>query len=224
MIVTAALFALWARLGRSSCPTTWKGRRARQARACPPRNRPAELRSLPRARRRLVIVVGALVIVLVAGVLSSWWRAQSRWRCRRPVHAGSVIVVPGYGGSRSDLAPIVESSGAKDATAIVFQPTEGGTGDLRVQARRLADLAQRTIDRTGVASVDVVGYSAGGVIARLFVQRRRRRLRRTTGADAGLAAPRHRRRRPRGGRGRWLPDGVRADGHRQRPHAPAQRG
>lgn len=82
---------------------------------------------------------------------------------------GAVIVVPGYGGSPDDVAPIVDALRRAGRTAIAFRPSAGGTGDLRVQARRLADLAESTIGRTGVASVDVVGYSAGGVIARIFV-------------------------------------------------------
>ncbi len=49
-------------------------------------------------------------------------------------------------------------------------PTEGGTGDLRVQARRLGDLAERTLASTGDDSVDVIGYSAGGVVARLWIR------------------------------------------------------
>jgi triacylglycerol lipase len=83
---------------------------------------------------------------------------------------GPVIVVPGYGGDASDLDPLVERLRRDGRTVVAFEPTQGGTGDLRVQARRLADLATRTIDRTDSGSVDVVGYSAGGVIARLFVR------------------------------------------------------
>ena len=40
--------------------------------------------------------------------------------------------------------------------------------------------------------MDVIGYSAGGVIARAVRAGRRRRRRRTPGAHAGLAAPRRR--------------------------------
>ena len=83
---------------------------------------------------------------------------------------GPVLVVPGYGGAPEDLRPLVEELRREGRTVAVFVPTEGGTGDLRVQARRLADLARRTMERTGAESVDVVGYSAGGVIARLFVR------------------------------------------------------
>ncbi len=52
---------------------------------------------------------------------------------------------------------------------VVFEPTEGAIGDLRVQARRLRGLVEETLDRTGEKSVDLVGYSAGGVLARLYV-------------------------------------------------------
>lgn len=83
---------------------------------------------------------------------------------------GPVIVVPGYGGNTSDLDPLVEQLRGDGREVVVFRPTEGGRGDLRVQARRLADLAQRTLDDSGAESVDVIGYSAGGVIARLFVK------------------------------------------------------
>ena len=116
------------------------------------------------------MAVGALVIVLIAGVLALVVaRALSGGGAADQSQLGAVIVVPGYGGSASDVAPIVDELRREGRTAIAFQPSEGGTGDLRVQAKRLADLAQRTMDRTGTDSVDVVGYSAGGVIARLFV-------------------------------------------------------
>lgn len=117
------------------------------------------------------MVVGALVIVLVVGVIALVVaRSVSGGGAADQSQPGAVIVVPGYGGTASDVTPIVDELRREGRTAIAFQPTGGGTGDLRVQAKRLADLAQRTIDRTGIASVDVVGYSAGGVIARLFVR------------------------------------------------------
>ena len=83
---------------------------------------------------------------------------------------GPVVVVPGYGGTARDLAPLVEQLRDDGRVVVAFEPTGGGTGDLRVQARRLADLARRTLELTDAPSVDVVGYSAGGVVARLFVR------------------------------------------------------
>ena len=118
------------------------------------------------------MVVGALVIVLVVGVVALVVaRSVSGGGAADQSQPGAVIVVPGYGGTASDVMPIVDELRREGRTAIAFQPTGGGTGDLRVQAKRLADLAQRTIDRTGIASVDVVGYSAGGVVAGLWVAR-----------------------------------------------------
>jgi triacylglycerol lipase len=110
----------------------------------------------------LVLVVGGLVLAVVRSVGGDGTADQSR--------PGAVIVIPGYGGTVSDVDPLVEELRREGRTAIAFEPTEGGTGDLRVQARRLADLVKRTVDRTGIGSVDVVGYSAGGVIARIFVR------------------------------------------------------
>jgi triacylglycerol lipase len=39
-----------------------------------------------------------------------------------------------------------------------------------ILSRKLAEVAQRVRDDAGAASVDVVGYSAGGVVARLWVR------------------------------------------------------
>lgn len=83
---------------------------------------------------------------------------------------GPVLVVPGYGGDTSDLVPLVAELRKDGRKAVVFTPTAGGTGDLKVQARRLGALAKRTMDKAGADSVDIVGYSAGGVVARLYVR------------------------------------------------------
>ncbi len=110
----------------------------------------------------LVLVAAVLVFIVIRSVGGDAVADQSR--------PGAVIVVPGYGGTASDVEPLVAQLRREGRTAIAFEPTAGGTGDLRVQARRLSDLADRTMDRTGIESVDVVGYSAGGVIARVFVK------------------------------------------------------
>ena len=110
----------------------------------------------------LALVLGVVALVVVQGAGGGGVADQSK--------PGAVIVVPGYGGTVSDVTPIVEHLRDEGRTAVAFRPSAGGTGDLRVQARRLAALADRTIERTGIDSVDVVGYSAGGVIARLFVR------------------------------------------------------
>jgi triacylglycerol esterase/lipase EstA (alpha/beta hydrolase family) len=51
----------------------------------------------------------------------------------------------------------------------VVQLPGSATGDMREQADALDDAADAALERTGAASVDVVGHSAGGVVARLWV-------------------------------------------------------
>jgi triacylglycerol lipase len=110
----------------------------------------------------LAVVVGVLAVVVVRKAVGGGAADQSK--------LGAVIVVPGYGGTVSDVTPIVEELEREGRTAVAFRPSQGGTGDLRVQASRLAEQARQMIKRTGVGSVDVVGYSAGGVITRIFVR------------------------------------------------------
>jgi triacylglycerol lipase len=51
----------------------------------------------------------------------------------------------------------------------LVDPPSGGTGDLRTQAQVLGTSAKSAIARAHAESVDVIGYSAGGVVARLWV-------------------------------------------------------
>lgn len=126
------------------------------------------LAGLAPARRRLVL--GLLAVVAAAGV------ALTVVLVTRPDDAapvaqdrtGPVLLVPGYGGSTAglqDLAGRIRATG-RDVTVV---PLPGnGTGDLTAAARGLAAAVERVRARGGAAGVDVVGYSAGGVVARIF--------------------------------------------------------
>ena len=115
-------------------------------------------------------VAGLAVLLLVALVTALAVRAV------RPVPAvpqqlvGPVLLVPGYGGDGSSLQSLATALRAAGRTAVVVPRVGDGTGDLDAQAVALAALATRVRDETGAPSVDVVGYSAGGVVARLWVR------------------------------------------------------
>jgi triacylglycerol lipase len=124
------------------------------------------------ARRRLVLAVLALlavgvvalaVVLLVPGAAGSPPRAADQ---RRP---GPVLLVPGYGGSTSSLQVLAArlTDAGRDATVVGLPGN--GTGDLSAAADALGQAARAALARTGADSVDVVGYSAGGVVARLWV-------------------------------------------------------
>lgn len=129
------------------------------------------LSSLAPARQRLVLVLIGLVLAgLVAAVIAV---VATRTDPAPPVSQqtpGPVVLVPGYGGSTtgvSALAQVLRGHG-KDAT--VFTLPGDGRGDLDSQARALATTVDAVLRRTKAASVDVIGYSAGGVVARLWVR------------------------------------------------------
>ena len=124
----------------------------------------------PARRRQALIGAGVLSLALVVLVVVLVVHATRGVTAVDQGRQGPVILVPGYGGDTSDLDPLVAVLRREGRTAVVFRPTGGEQGDLRVQARRLADLTKRTLSRTGDPSVDLVGYSAGGVVVRLFVR------------------------------------------------------
>ncbi len=122
------------------------------------------------ARRRFL---GALVaIAVVAAVAVTIAVIATRPDPVDPVaqdSPGPILLVPGYGGSTASLDVLASALRADGRDATVVRLAGNGTGDLRDQAKVLDDAAQAALRRTGADSVDVVGYSAGGVIARLWV-------------------------------------------------------
>ena len=130
------------------------------------------LDALSPQRRRLVLATGTLVATLVValvvtGVVRSTPGSAPPVAQHQP---GPVLLVPGYGGNGDSLAPLVAALSSAGRTAVVVEPVGDGTGDLRTSAKHLGAVADRVLDDTGADSVDVIGYSAGGVVARLWVR------------------------------------------------------
>lgn len=131
--------------------------------------------SLAPARRRLalalcataLVLVGSTVVAVLVAVLPG--RGQSTPSSLPPDVPGPVLLVPGYGGSTSGLTVLAERLRAEGKNVEVVSLPGNAQGDLAAQARVLAAAATAAISRSGAASVDVVGYSAGGVVARLWV-------------------------------------------------------
>ena len=122
-------------------------------------------------RRLLIISVLAVVAVLLAGVTVGWL-LRDDGPSGRPDQArpGTVLLVPGYGGSQLALSQLARRLSAEGRTARVVTLPGGGTGDLLVQADTLNDAVRDELSG-GSPSVDVIGYSAGGVVTRLWVDR-----------------------------------------------------
>jgi len=131
------------------------------------------LGSLAPARRRLVLSVGAVIAIgaLVAGVVvaasGGGHPTRSAAAQDRP---GPVLLVPGYGGSLTGLDQLAAQLRSGGRTVEVVPLPDDAQGDLGAQARTLDRAVQAETAKTGAASVDVVGYSAGGVVARLWVR------------------------------------------------------
>jgi hypothetical protein len=135
------------------------------------------LDSLAPARRRMVLTVLGLVSLAVVGVLAAVVVDRVGGGTPDQAAPGPVLVVPGYGGRVSSLDPLVAALRDQGRDVSVVQPVDGGTGDLADQVDRLDAAARAAMDDADAESVDVVGYSAGGVVARLWA----------TGDGAGVA-------------------------------------
>ncbi|HZB49548.1 MAG TPA: lipase [Mycobacteriales bacterium] len=129
------------------------------------------LSSLPPLRRRLLLGVVAAVLVgaLVAVVLVVTGRDRGFPAGPVPQNRpGPVLLVPGYGGATGAVEILAGRLRAVGRDARVVPLPGDGTGDLAQQAGALDAAVEAALDRTGAPSVDVVGYSAGGVVARIW--------------------------------------------------------
>jgi triacylglycerol esterase/lipase EstA (alpha/beta hydrolase family) len=126
------------------------------------------LDTLSPQRRRLVVVVVVLIAVIAARVVvhAVATGGGSDADQSRP---GPVILIPGYGGQLSSLDDIAARLRRAGRTVQELPLPGGGTGDLRDQADALERLVRRDLGN-GAPSVDLVGYSAGGVVTRLWAK------------------------------------------------------
>ena len=133
------------------------------------------------APRRRALALSLLAVMLVAAGLATFIvvgrqpAAVEQARSDDPTNAplthaatlpGPVILVPGYGGGRAGLLRLAARIRATGRSAVVLTLPGDGTGDLALQARALQTVVAGQL-AAGAASVDVIGYSAGGVVARL---------------------------------------------------------
>jgi len=114
-------------------------------------------------RRRLL--VAGVVLALAAAVALAAVLALRPGPARGRGGEVPVLLVPGLNGTASSLGTLAGRLRAGGRRVVVVELPDRGAGDLAADARVLA----RAADGTGAASVDLVGYSAGGIVVRAFL-------------------------------------------------------
>ncbi|MPQ97693.1 alpha/beta fold hydrolase [Modestobacter sp. I12A-02628] len=130
------------------------------------------LSGLAPARRRLALGLAALVVVAALALTAALVvpRLTAGDVAAVPQETvGPVLLVPGYGGSTASLQTLADRLRAEGRDAEVVEVPGDGTGDMNASADVLGEAVDAALARTGATSVDVVGYSAGGVITRLWL-------------------------------------------------------
>src|SRR5262245_43043388 len=114
-------------------------------------------------RRRLLLAAVALLAVAatVAVLLVALWPARQP----TPERVVPVVLVHGYDGTAASLGALSSRLRAQGRQVVVVQLPERGTGDIEVSAGVVA----RAVDGTGANTVDLVGYSAGGIVVRTYL-------------------------------------------------------
>jgi triacylglycerol lipase len=130
-------------------------------------------RGLSARRRRLIAWVAGLVTAAVCALLVAIFAGQAGDGppAGYPAQSqpGPVLLVPGYGGSTAGLAVLARRIRATGRAARVIRLPGNGTGSLIRDAAVLNQAVNHAL-RGGAPSVDVVGYSAGGVTALLWAR------------------------------------------------------
>jgi triacylglycerol lipase len=133
----------------------------------------AWLRGLPARRRAFVagVAVAVAASLSVVAVTVALHAAGDRSPAGFPAQdrPGPVLLVPGYGGSTTSLAVLGRRIAATGRTVTVLHLPGTGTGSLSADAGEINAWVTRAL-RSGAPSVDVIGYSAGGVATLLWAR------------------------------------------------------
>lgn len=125
-----------------------------------------------RRRQGFLAVVGVLVLVTAGFVAVRLVGSDPSGPTGTPSQSqqGPVLLVPGYGGDVGSLTGLASRLRAAGRTTSVVALPGDGTGDLLAQVDTLNSAVNAAL-ASGAPSVDVIGYSAGGVVTRLWVDR-----------------------------------------------------
>jgi triacylglycerol esterase/lipase EstA (alpha/beta hydrolase family) len=80
-----------------------------------------------------------------------------------------VVVIPGYGGQTALLRPLIQALRRDGRDVHLVTGLGSATSNLRAQARVVGRQVDRLI-RDGAPSVDVIGFSAGGLVSRIWAE------------------------------------------------------
>jgi triacylglycerol lipase len=126
------------------------------------------------APRRRLLLGGVAAALVAAGVVSTVLSLGGPHlpESGRPAQdqLGPVLLVPGYGGGQGGLDVLAGKLRSAGRDAQVLTLPGDGTGDLLAQVGVLSSAVSAAYAH-GAPSVDVIGYSAGGVVVRLWVAR-----------------------------------------------------
>jgi triacylglycerol lipase len=130
-------------------------------------------RGLPARRRRFVagVAVLAAAAICAIAITSLHSRAEASPPAKYPAQSrpGPVLLVFGDGGRTGSLSVLAGRIRATGRTATVLHLPGNGTGSLVRDAAVLNQAVSRAL-RAGAPSVDVIGYSAGGVATLLWAR------------------------------------------------------
>jgi triacylglycerol lipase len=121
----------------------------------------------------LVLVIGILMAIepgRVAGLGGTAASPSAPPATGPPAEPGPVVLVPGFGGGTGGVDVLAARLRAAGKQTTVMNLPGDGRGDFFEQAETLDGIVTDLL-RQGAPSVDVIGFSNGGVVARLWVQR-----------------------------------------------------
>lgn len=120
-------------------------------------------------RSRPLLGVVAVVALLVLGIAGFRWLTRAETVDGTASTPGSAtILIPGYGGGAGGLTGLADYLRASGRDVVVADIGDG-RGDLSAYGVQVSQVAAGLV-AGGATSVDLVGYSAGGLIARAALE------------------------------------------------------